>query len=166
MPIQALCFILQPSVNSNSPKTPNSSQLQQFFVLCDLEILQMTMKNNRTPLLCYFKLWASFHNHRWIHTWVIVWKSPIWVKICELLSGVTLKFDGWSGKTIRYLFYAISSCVHHFDQSQNWWPGVQLICSFFDSWQLDNFWLRYSKFHVWPWKFQVKVMMKINQNLS
>ena len=27
------------------------------------------------------------------------------------------------------------------------------------------FWLRYSKFHIWPWKFKVKVMMKIDQNL-
>ena len=27
-----------------------------FFVPCDLEIWRMTLKNNRTPLLCYFKL--------------------------------------------------------------------------------------------------------------
>ena len=35
-----------------------------FFVLCDLEIWQMTLKNNRTPLLCHFKLCASFQSHR------------------------------------------------------------------------------------------------------
>ena len=37
-------------------------------------------KNNRAPLLCYFKLCASFHSHRLIQTGVRVWKRPIWVK--------------------------------------------------------------------------------------
>ena len=31
-------------------------------------------------------------------------------------------------------------------------PRVQSICLFFVSWQSDHFWLRYSKFHIWPWK--------------
>ena len=35
-----------------------------FFSLCDLEIWWMTSKNNRTPLLYYIKLCASFQNHR------------------------------------------------------------------------------------------------------
>ena len=26
----------------------------------------------------------------------------------------------------------------------------------FVSWQSDHFWLRYSEFHIWPWKFKVK----------
>ena len=29
------------------------------------------------------------------------------------------------------------------------------------SWQPDHFWLRYSKFHIWPWKIKVKVMVKV-----
>ena len=33
------------------------------FVPCDLEIWQMTLKNNKAPLLCYFGLCASFHHH-------------------------------------------------------------------------------------------------------
>ena len=33
----------------------------------------------------------------------------------------------------------------------------QLISLFFVSWQSDHFWLRYSKSHIWPWKFKVKV---------
>ena len=41
----------------------------------------MTLKNNRAPLQCYFKLCASFHNHQWIQTQVTVRKCPIWVKI-------------------------------------------------------------------------------------
>ena len=58
----ALCIISQPSVNSNwsySPKTPNLGQIRQFLKPCDLEIWQMTLQNNRAPLLCYFKLCAS-----------------------------------------------------------------------------------------------------------
>ena len=47
-----------------------------FFVTCDLEIWQMTLKNNRAPLLhvYYFKLCASFHGHQWIRTEVTVVK--------------------------------------------------------------------------------------------
>ena len=40
-------------------------------------------------------------------------------------------------------------------------PGVQSICLLFVSWQLDHFWLRYRKFHIWPWKFKVKVIAKV-----
>ena len=66
-------------------------------------------KNYRAPLLCYFKLCASFQNHRWIHTRVTVRKCPIWVKISYFLPCVTLKFDGWPWKTIGHLFYATAS---------------------------------------------------------
>ena len=55
----------------------------------------MTFKNNRAPLLCYFKLCASFCSHWWIQTGVTVRKRPIWVKINDFLSRVTLKFNGW-----------------------------------------------------------------------
>ena len=47
------------------------------FVPCDLEISWMTLKNNRALLLCYFKIWASFHSHLWIQTGVTVRKIPI-----------------------------------------------------------------------------------------
>ena len=50
-------------------------------------------------------------------------------------------------------------------QGQTHWshlrPSVQSICLLFVSWQSEHFWLRYSKFHSWPWKFKVKVMAKI-----
>ena len=49
-------------------ETLNSGQNRPFFELCDLEILRMTLKNNRAPLLCYFKLCASFRTHWWIQT--------------------------------------------------------------------------------------------------
>ena len=40
----------------------------KFLEPCDLEIWRMTSKNNRAPLLCYFKLCASFRTHWWIQT--------------------------------------------------------------------------------------------------
>ena len=86
----------------------------RFFSPCDLEIWWMTKKNNRAPLLCYFKLFASFRSQRWIQTGVTVQKRLIWVKIDAFFSRVTLKFDGWPWKTIGHLFYATSSFVHHF----------------------------------------------------
>ena len=88
-------------------------KIGDFFVPCDLEIWRMTLKNNRAHLLGYFKLSASFHSHLWNQNEATVRKHQIWVKIGELMSRVTLKFDRWPRKTIGHLFYAISSFVHH-----------------------------------------------------
>ena len=44
----------------------------------------------------------------------IVRKRPIWVKIGDVLSRVTLKFDGWPWKTIGHPSFAVSSFVQHF----------------------------------------------------
>ena len=74
----------------------------------------MTLENNRAPLLCYFKLYASFRSHRWIQAGVTVRKRPIWVKIDAFVSRVTLQFDVWHWKTTGHLFNATSSFVHHF----------------------------------------------------
>ena len=115
MLLQALCIISKPSVNSNwsySPKTLKWGQNRRFFVPCDPEIWRMTLKYNRAPLLCCFKLCASFHSHRWIRTKVRVPIRSIGVKIGNLLSRVT--FDGWPWKAIGHLFHATSSFVHHF----------------------------------------------------
>ena len=117
MLLQALCSISYPLVNSNwsySPETPNLGQIRRFLEPCDLAIEQMTLKNNRAPLLCYFKLCAAFHSHWWIQTGVTVRKRPIWVKFDDFRSRVALKFDGWPWKTIRHLFYATSSFVQYF----------------------------------------------------
>ena len=117
MLLQALCIIPYPFVNSNwsySPETPNLGQIRRFLEPCDLEIWQLTLKNNRAPLLCYFKLCAAFRTHWWIQTGVTVRKRLIWVKFEDFSSHVTLKFDGWPSKTIGHLFYATSSFVQHF----------------------------------------------------
>ena len=67
----------------------NWGQNLWFFVPCDHENWRITLKNNRTPLLCYFKLCASFLSHWWIQTGATVWKRLIWVKINFLFSHMT-----------------------------------------------------------------------------
>ena len=86
----------------------------RFFSPCDVEIWWMSPKNNRAPLLYYIKLCASFQIHQWIQTGITVRKRPIWVKIDDFFSRVTLQLDGWPWKTIGHLFYAASSFMHHF----------------------------------------------------
>ena len=44
----------------------------------------------------------------------LVRKRPILIKIGDVLSSVTLKFDGWTWKTIGHLSFAVSSFVQHF----------------------------------------------------
>ena len=97
----------------------------------------MTLKNNRALLLFYVKLCASFQIHRWIQTGVKVRKRWIRVEIGDILSRVTLKFDGQPWKMIRHLFFTTSSFAHHFksisevsyspetlNSGQNWWLFV------------------------------------------
>ena len=108
MLFQALCINSYPF--GNAQFWSNST----IFRAVDLEIWRMTIKNNRAPLPCYFKLYAAFRTHWWIQTGVTVRKRPIWVKFDDFQSRATLKFDGWPCKTIGHLFYATSSFVKHF----------------------------------------------------
>ena len=142
-------------MNSNgsySPETLHSGQNRQFFVPCDLEIWWMTLKNNRAPRLCWFKLCASFHSHQWIKTKVTVRKRSIRVKIGDLLSHVTLKFNGWPWKTIGHLFYVASSFMHHFIAIGEFKLKLQSGYAQFGS-KLAIFLSRVTlKFDGWPWK--------------
>ena len=63
-----------------SPENAQFGSNSTIFRGGDLEIWRMTLKNNRAPLLCYFKLCASFRSHWWIQTSITVRKRPIWVK--------------------------------------------------------------------------------------
>ena len=72
------------------------------------------MDDNRALLLHYVKLCASFQIYWWIQTGFTVQQRSIRVEIGDILSHVTLKFDGWPWKTIGHLFYTTPSFVHHF----------------------------------------------------
>ena len=78
----------------------NSGQNRQFFVLCDLEIWQMTLKNNRVPLLCCLKLCASFHSHQSIQPGVTVRKRPIRLKIGDFFF-IPYDLEIWRMMTLK-----------------------------------------------------------------
>ena len=130
----------------------NLGQNGWFFAPCDLDIWHKTFKNNRAPLLCYFELCASFHSHWWIQTGVTLRKCPIWVKIDDFFSCVTLKFDGWPWKTIRYLIYATSSFVHNFVTIVEFKLEIQSGKAQFGSKSVIFFSHVTLKFDGWPWK--------------
>ena len=39
-------------------------------------------------------------------------------------------------------------------------PRVQTVCLLFVSWPSDHLWLRYSKFRIWPWKFNSRSSLR------
>ena len=81
-------------MNSNwsySPETANWGQNQRFFEPCDLAIWCMTLKNNRAPLLFYFKLCASFRSH-WCPETPNLGQIRQFLELCDLeIWRMTLK---------------------------------------------------------------------------
>ena len=78
--------------------------------------------------------------------------SVIYVKIGGFLSRVTLKLEGWPWKTKGYIFYVISSYVHHFktigESKLELWSGKAQIGA--------KFALTFVTlpFGLWPWLFE------------
>ena len=108
-------------MNSNlsySPETLNLDQNWQFFVPCDLEIWEMTLKNNKAPLLCYIKLCASFQSHRWIQTGVTVQKQSIWVKIADFFVSCDLELWRMTLKNNRAPLLCYFKLYASFDSHQ------------------------------------------------
>ena len=64
----------------------------------------VTLKNTRAPLLCHFKLFASFFRHQSIQTGVTVQKWQIWNKKRHFWSHVTFKIWGMTFKKDRATF--------------------------------------------------------------
>ena len=110
-------------MNSNlsySLETPNLGQIRRFFEEpCDLENWQMTLKNNRAPLLSNIKLYASFHHHMWIRTGVTVRKRLSWV-----VTSVTLTFDLWPWSFAWTLPWSVVITPENFMMIR-WWEHSQ-----------------------------------------
>ena len=122
------------------------------FAPCDLEIWWMTLKNNRAPFLWYIMLCASFQSHRWIQTKVTLRKRLIWVKIGDLLSRGTSKFDEWPWKTIGHLFYFAPSFVYHFITIGEFKLKLEPGNARFGSKSVYFLSCVNLKFDEWPWK--------------
>ena len=75
-----------------------------------------------------------------------------WSSSC-VWSKVKVTFDFQNSK-VKVMF-KVKPIGHIWGLEFNWY-----VC-FFVSWQSDHVWLRYRKFHIWPWKFKVKVMAKV-----
>ena len=98
-------------------------------------------------------------------------RSRLWPRSTNLM----VTFEAYSSINVCCCFMAIGPYLtlkiqgQGNGQGQILWshlrPRVQSTCLLFVSWQWGHFWLRYSKFHIWPWKFKVKVKTKITQNL-
>ena len=110
---------------------------------------RLTFKIQRT------RLWSSSNPSVTFEAWssIDMFAFPF-VAIGPLLAGIS---------EIPYLTLKVQGQGH--GQGQIRWShlslGVQSICLLLVSWQSDHFWLRYSKYYIWPWKFQVMVMAKV-----
>ena len=85
-------------MNSNwsySLETFNLGQNRRFCSPRDLEIWRMTLKYNRTLILCHFKLCVLFHSHLSIETGVTTQKRPYRGKICFDLCDLDLEIWPW-----------------------------------------------------------------------
>ena len=81
--------------------------------------------------------------------------QPSHSEILQLFQNLTMKIHGEGhlcGQKSR------SHLTLKIQRSRLWSSSIYLL---FVSRQSDHFWLRYSKFCIWPWKFKVKVMAKV-----
>ena len=100
---------------------------------------------------------------------------------CLLTSDFWLFLEPWHARWYQYEIF-IASCtdrIYIYDLENERWLFGDMIdhVGFYGSrvaeglsasnvglvvtWQSGHFWLRYNKFHIWPWKFKVKVMAKV-----
>ena len=79
---------------------------------------------------------------------------------------MTLKFNGWPGKTIGHLFYAMSSFAHYFkaisEFKLEWQPGNA------EFWSKSAIFLSHVslKFEGWPWTRQIWGIWKLRPAYS
>ena len=126
-------------------------------------------------ILSFIVLWQS-DQFVTRHSKFLIWPWKFKVKVNPIGHILGLEFHQYAyfsfhgNQTIFGWDTANSILDLETSRSRSWprshfRPRVQSICLLFVSWQLDHFWLRYSKFHIRPWKFKVKVTTKIDQNL-
>ena len=119
-----------PSFRTNPPRINNANlrdliaatglvisnwiQIVNFFHPCDRESWWMTSKKHYDTSSLLRQALCFIQIHWWIQTGFTDQKFSMRVQNGDLLSHVTLNFDGWPWKTIGHLSYAVSSFVQHF----------------------------------------------------
>ena len=130
-----------------SGNTQLGSKLMIFFVSCDLEISWITLKNNRTPVLC--RLCGSFSGHWWIQTGVTMRKWPIWVKINYFLAVWPWNLTDDLGNNRPPLLSDIKLCAsfhHHI------WIQTGITVRKWLNWVSTTMTLTFD-LDLWPWPF-------------
>ena len=151
MLLQALCIISYTLVISNfsySPETLNSGQNRLCFEPRDLEIWRTTFKNNRAPLLCYFKLCAAFHSHWWIQTGVTVQETPNLGQIRRFLASCDLEIWRMTLKNDRAPL--LSNIKLYLPFHHHMWIQTGVTVRKRLSWVVTSVTLT---FDLWPWPF-------------
>ena len=115
MLLQSLCIIfshwwIQTGVTVR--KRPIWVNLYGFFYPCDIQTWQMTLKNNRAPLLWYIKLLHHFNAIAELKLKLRSGHAQFGSKSTIFLAVWPRKLYGWPWKIIEHLFYATSSFVH------------------------------------------------------
>ena len=107
----------------------------------------MTLKNNKAPLQCYFKLCASFRSHRWFQTWVSP-ETPTLGQIRRFLEPCDLEIWRMTLKNNRAPLLSnikLYASFHHYMSIQT---GVTVRKRL--SWVVTSVTLT---FDLWPWPF-------------
>ena len=108
----------------------------------------MTFKNNREPLLCYFKLSASFRSHLWIQTGVKSPETPNLGQICRFLEPCDLEIWRMTLKNNRAPLLSIIKLYASFHHRM--WIQTRVTVRKWLSWVLTSVTLT---FNLWPWPF-------------
>ena len=118
-------------------------KIRDFFP-SDLEIWQMTLKNNRALFLGCFNLCASFHSHQWIQSKVTVRKRSIRFKMGDFFVPCDLEIWRITFKNNRAPFLCYFKLCASF--RCHWWneTGVTV--------RKRPIWVKIVDFlAVWPW---------------
>ena len=126
--------------------TDNVNQPCHFY---DTAILKFDLENARSRSWPRSKLMATFEAKCSIDMFIFHFMAnELFMADIQQIPYLTLKFQ----------------CQGHCQGQTRWShliPRIQSKCFFFVTWQSENFWLRYSKFHIWHWNFKVKVITKV-----
>ena len=111
----------------------------------------MIFKNNRAPLLCYFKLCASFCGHWSIQTGVTVRKRPIWVKFNNFWAMWPWNFQMTLNSNEAPFLCYFKLCASF---RSHWWIQTGVTVRKRPIWvKFDDFWRGGTlKFDWWPCK--------------
>ena len=131
-----------------SPAAPNLGQIRRFLEPCDLEIWRMTLKNNRAPLLCYFKLCASFRSTLVNSIWSYSPETPNLGQIRRFLEPCDLEIWWMTLKNNRAPLLSnikLYASFHH-----HMWIQTGVTVRKRLSWVVTFVTLT---FDLWPWPF-------------